>query len=183
MQYVKDASGNRTNTLALEGGDLDAPVRISNVAAGVEDNDAVNVNQLKTTAATTLTAANAYTDYRFDSIVDNSRTYTDEKARETLASAYAYTNDKFRQLDGRIDEARSEARQAAAIGLAAASLQFDSRPGKVSASVGGGYWRGTGAFAFGLGYTNMQQNVRMNISTTTAGGKWGVGAGVSFTLN
>ena len=78
---------------------------------------------------------------------------------------------------------RAEARQAAAIGLAAASLRYDDRPGKLSAAIGGGIWRGEGAAAFGLGYTNEDQTMRANVSATTAGGEWGIGAGLSFTFN
>ena len=80
-------------------------------------------------------------------------------------------------------EVRTEARQAAAIGLAAASLRFDDRPGKVSMALGGGYWRGAGALAFGAGYTSKSGRVRANLSGTTAGGNWGVGGGLSMTLN
>ncbi|WP_292476394.1 YadA-like family protein, partial [Mesorhizobium sp.] len=68
-------------------------------------------------------------------------------------------------------------------GLAAASLRYDDRPGKVSVAAGGGYWRGEGAVAFGAGYTSEDGRARANLSGTTAGGHWGVGAGVSFTLN
>jgi len=78
---------------------------------------------------------------------------------------------------------RDEARQAAAIGLAAASLRYDDRPGKLSVAAGGGFWRDSSALAFGAGYTSEDGRIRGNVSGTAAGGHVGVGAGISFTLN
>jgi trimeric autotransporter adhesin len=67
--------------------------------------------------------------------------------------------------------------------LAAASLRYDDRPGKLSVSMGGGYWRNEGALAFGAGYTSENGRVRANLSGATTGGNVGVGAGISLTLN
>ncbi|MBA1145431.1 YadA-like family protein, partial [Mesorhizobium neociceri] len=92
-------------------------------------------------------------------------------------------NSAFEQLNGRIGEVRQDAWRAAAIGMAAASLRYDDRPGKVSASAGGGIWRSQGALAFGIGYTSENGRLRSNAAATTAGGDWGVSAGVSVTLN
>lgn len=160
--------GRKTNNITLQGGDVNAPVVISNVGKGVADNDAVNVSQLKEN----VTYA-----------VKTSNDYTDSVATTTLGEANSYTDQKFGQLNQEFDSIRDEARQAAAIGLAAASLRYDDRPGKVSVAVGGGYWRDAGALAFGTGYTSENGRVRANLSGTTAGGHWGVGAGLSFTLN
>ncbi|WP_292390181.1 YadA-like family protein, partial [Mesorhizobium sp.] len=168
VQYDKNPDGTKSNSLTLVGGDANAPVVIHNVGAGTADTDAVNVQQLNLGLATTL---------------DNSKTYTNQVAATTLQQANAYTDSKLSQLNMDMGEARGEARQAAAIGLAAASLRYDDRPGKVSVAAGGGYWRGEGAVAFGAGYTSEDGRARANLSGTTAGGHWGVGAGVSFTLN
>jgi trimeric autotransporter adhesin len=46
VQYTPDANGNPTNQITLSGANNGQPVRISNVAAGVNNNDAVNVGQL-----------------------------------------------------------------------------------------------------------------------------------------
>lgn len=115
--------------------------------------------------------------------IDTAKNYTDQVAVTTLNQANNYTDYKFGQLNQEIGKVRDEARQAAAIGLAAASLRYDDRPGKASVAVGGGVWRGQGAFALGAGYTSEDGRVRANLSATTAGGEWGAGAGVSFTLN
>ncbi|MCZ4072109.1 YadA-like family protein [Agrobacterium sp. LMR679] len=183
VMYDKNPDGSRANSVTLVGGDPNAPVLISNVAAGVKDTDAANVGQLKEGLSTTLNESKSYTDNRVNYAIETSNAYTDKVAVTTLNQANNYTDYKFGQLNQEIGEVRSEARQAAAIGLAAASLRYDDRPGKASVAVGGGFWRGEGALAFGAGYTSEDGRLRTNLSATTAGGKWGVGAGLSFTLN
>jgi autotransporter adhesin len=183
VMYDKNPDGSRANSVTLIGGDPNAPVLLSNVADGVANNDAVNVGQLKEGLSNTLIDANSYTDNRVSYAIDTANSYTDQVAVTTLNQANNYTDYKFGQLNQEIGEVRNEARQAAAIGLAAASLRYDDRPGKASVAVGGGVWRGQGAFALGAGYTSEDGRVRANLSATTAGGKWGAGAGISFTLN
>lgn len=183
VRYDTNPDGSKKNSITLQGGDPNAPVLISNVAAGVADTDAVNVRQLKTGMSTTLASANTYTDTRTAHAISTANTYTDQRSAQTLSQANNYTDQKFGMLSGAIGEVRSEARQAAAIGLAASSLRYDDRPGKVSAAVGGGVWRDEGAFAMGVGYTSEDQRVRANFSATTSGGQWGAGAGLNLTLN
>jgi len=78
---------------------------------------------------------------------------------------------------------RDEAHKAAAVGLAAAALRYDDRPGKLSAAAGGGTWMGQTGAAMGLGYTSENGRVRLNLAATTDGSHWGGNAGVSFTFN
>ena len=66
------------------------------------------------------------------------------------------------ELSSDIGSVRNEARQAAAIGLAAPSLRYDNTPGKISVAMGGGAWEGQGATAFGAGYTSESGKVRAN---------------------
>ncbi|MGV1879692.1 YadA-like family protein [Rhizobium sp. A22-96] len=164
VTYDLNPDGSKKNSITLQGGDVNAPVVISNVGKGVAPTDAVNVAQLG------------------DSVTEV-KSYTDTAAANTLTAANNYTDQKFGQLNQELGDIRSEARQAAAIGLAAASLRYDDRPGKLSVALGGGVWRGEGAMAFGAGYTSENGRVRANLSGTAAGGHVGVGAGVSFTLN
>lgn len=182
VKYDNDGT-NKFNSITLVGGDPSAPVIVSNVAAGVKTTDAVNVGQLKDGMSTTLNQANNYTDLQVAWGVQESKNYTNQVAGQTLSQANAYTDQKFARLNGEIGNIRKEARQAAAVGLAAASLRYDDRPGKLSTAVGGGAWRGEGAFAFGLGYTSENGLVRTNLSGTSSGGHWGIGAGLSLTLN
>jgi len=137
LRYDSDSSGKTINKVTLNGGNS-GPVTISNVAAGINGTDAVNVNQL---------------------------------------------NSAFSMLNGQIGQARQEAWRSAAIGMAAASLRYDDRPGKISAAAGGGIWRGETAVSFGMGYTSENGRFRTNASATTSGGDWGVAGGLSITLN
>ncbi len=179
VQYDYDDDGNRQNSVTLIGGDPNSPVLIRNVARGTADTDAVNVGQLNDKASETLSLAYSYTDARYQQAIN----YVDQTAAQTLESANRYTDSRFDMLASDISDVRGEARQAAAIGLAAASLRFDNRPGKLSASVGAGLWRDASAFALGIGYTSEDGRLRSNLSATTAGGDWGIGAGLSFTFN
>lgn len=162
--YDLNPDGSKKNSITLQGGDLNAPVVISNVGRGVRDTDAVNVAQLNQSSA-------------------DARSYTDNRANYAIDTANDYTDQKFGQLNREMGGIRSEARAAAAIGLAAASLRYDDRPGKLSVAMGGGFWRSEGALAFGAGYTSEEGRVRANLSGTVADGDVGVGAGLSFTLN
>jgi autotransporter adhesin len=164
VQYDLNPDGSKKNSLTLVGGDVNAPVVISNVGKGVRGTDAVNVSQLNEN----FTQSKSYTDTRVNYAIETANTYTDQK---------------FGQMNRELGNIRSEARQAAAIGLAAASLRYDDRPGKLSVAMGGGYWQDEGALAFGAGYTSEDGRVRANLSGTAAGGNFGVGAGLSFTLN
>jgi autotransporter adhesin len=164
VQYDLNPDGSKRNSITLIGGDVNAPVVISNVGKGVKDTDAVNVSQL----SESFTQAKSYTDNRVNYAIETANDYTDQK---------------FNQLNQEIGDIRSEARTAAAIGLAAGSLRYDDRPGKLSVAMGGGYWRDETALAFGAGYTSENGRVRANLSGTVADGDVGVGAGLSFTLN
>ncbi|EFM62270.1 outer membrane protein [Brucella sp. NF 2653] len=168
VKYDRHPDGTKKNSMTLQGWDSATPVVLANVADGVHKNDAVNMGQLKAGLSTTLGEAKAY---------------TDQTALQTLDQANAYTDKKFGKLNEDIVATRIEARQAAAIGLAAASLRYDDRPGKISAAIGGGFWRGEGAIALGLGHTSEDQRMRSNLSAATSGGNWGMGAGFSYTFN
>lgn len=172
VQYDLDIGGNKTNVVTLLGGDPTAPVLIKNVATGVDDTDAVNVAQLEDGMSTTLILANTYAD-----------TLSYNANEEIINISNQYTDMRVNQLSAEIGGVRDEARQAAAIGLAASSIRYDNTPGKFSVGLGGGFWRGQGAAAFGAGYTSGGGRVRANAAATTAGGAWGGGAGLSFTLN
>ncbi|WP_196793141.1 YadA-like family protein, partial [Bartonella vinsonii] len=50
-------------------------------------------------------------------------------------------------------------------------------------SLGSGIWHNQSAIAFGAGYMSEDGKIRTNVSATSAGGHWGVGAGLRITLN
>ncbi|MET3589662.1 autotransporter adhesin, partial [Bartonella silvatica] len=93
-----------------------------------------------------------------------------------------YTDTKFETLSYAIEDVRKEARQAAAIGLAVSNLRYYDIPGSLSLSFGTGAWRNQSAFAVGAGYTSEDGNIRSNISVTSSGGHWGIGAGITLRL-
>lgn len=156
---IDPTTGSRLNAITLAGGDPNTPVLIRNVAPGIANTDAANVGQVKQALA-------------------DAKTYTDQQIANSLGNVASLS-----QLGQELRQVRREARQAGAIGLAAASLRFDDRPGKISLAAGGGGWMGEGAAAFGLGYTTPDGFARVNATASTADGKWGVGGGLSLTLN
>ncbi|WP_019220757.1 Vomp family autotransporter [Bartonella senegalensis] len=183
VRYDRDANGKKTNKITLKGGNESEPVMIDNVADGrIEkgSKEAVNGGQL-----------HDYTKEQMKIVLDESKHYTDQRVNNIVIDAIddaverskQYTDMKFDALNYSIEGVRKEARQAAAIGLAVANLRYNDTPGKLSVGFGTGLWRSQSAFAFGAGYTSEKGNIRSNVSVTTSGGHWGVGAGFNMTLN
>ncbi len=168
--YDQDEDGNKTNKITLVGGDASAPVVIDNIGDGkVEKHskEAINGGQL-------------YEKMEF--ILDESKKYTDEKIKNAVSEAKEYTDMKFDTLSYNLEGVKQEARQAAAIGLAVSNLRYEDAPGALSIAFSSGVWRSQSAIAFGAGYTSEDGNIRSNVSVTTAGGHWGIGAGISVRL-
>ncbi|WP_035011669.1 Vomp family autotransporter [Bartonella vinsonii] len=181
--YDKDNNGKKTNKITLAGGDASEPVLIDNVADGKIEKgskEAVNGGQLRD-----------YTEQQMKIILDESKHYTDQRVNNIVVDAIDdavnqanhYTNIKFEALNYNIENVRKEARRAAAIGLAVSNLRYNDTPGKLSVAFGSGLWRSQSAFAFGAGYTSEKGNIRSNLSVTSSGGHWGIGAGLNMTLN
>ncbi|UNE54513.1 Vomp family autotransporter [Bartonella machadoae] len=181
--YDRDENGKKTNKVTLIGGNESEPVTIDNVADGrIEkgSKEAINGGQL-----------HDYTQEQMKIILDQSKNYTDQRVNnividaidDAVERANNYTNMKFEALNYSIENVRKEAKQAAAIGLAVSNLRYNDTPGKLSVAFGSGLWRSQSAFAFGAGYTSEKGNIRSNLSVTSSGGHWGVGAGFNMTLN
>ncbi|WP_375620396.1 Vomp family autotransporter [Bartonella sp. TS25HLJMH] len=183
VRYDRDENGKKTNKITLAGGDPSEPVMIDNVADGKIEKgskEAVNGGQL-----------HDYTKEQMKIILDESKQYTDQRVNNIVIDAIddavdrakQYTDMKFDVLNYSIESVKKEARQAAAIGLAVSNLRYNDTPGKLSVGFGSGLWRSQSAFAFGAGYTSENGKYRSNISATTSGGHWGIGAGFNMTLN
>jgi autotransporter adhesin len=171
-------------------GSSGAERRVTNVAAGSSATDAVNVSQLQALASSSIrydTNSSGQTINKITLNSGNGAPVTISNVAAGVAGTDAVNvnqlNNAFASLNGQIGQARQEAWRSAAIGMAAASLRYDDRPGKISGSVGGGVWRGETALSFGMGYTSENGRFRTNAAATTAGGDWGVGGGLSITLN
>ncbi|WP_375638790.1 YadA-like family protein [Bartonella sp. MF74HXZ] len=62
-------------------------------------------------------------------------------------------------------------------------LSYEDTLGKISFSFGKGLWQSQLAFAFGAGYMSESGRIRSNISATSVGDHFGIGAGFRVTLN
>ena len=183
MKYdVDPATGGRGQSMTLAGSDPNQPVLIRNVAAGVQPTDAANLGQVTAQVATAKSQSFAYTDQRVQASYAAGTAYTDARVAPLEKQANAFGS-QLAGLQNAVGQVRQEARRGAAIGLAAASLRFDDRPGKLSMAAGGGVWRGEGAASMGIGYTLPDGSARVNATGVAAGRDFGVGAGASFTLN
>ncbi|ENN91368.1 YadA-like family protein [Bartonella schoenbuchensis] len=184
VTYDKDTDGSKMNSITLVGVKDGDPVLIDNVADGkIEEGSkqAVNGGQV-----------HDYTKEQMDLVLADANKYTDEKIQniknienipnDIMTQANAYTDIKFNTLSSEVEKAQKEARQAAAINLAVSNLRYNNTAGKFSVAFSGGVWRSQSAFAFGAGYTSEDGNIRSNISATTTGGHWGIGAGLSLML-
>lgn len=175
---VDPATGGRGQSLTLAGADPNKPVLIRNVADGIATTEAANFGQVIRAKGESV----AYTDAKSRETLAAAATYTDQRVAP-LQNQMAGFGSQLADLNRQIGDVRTEARRGAAIGLAAAALRFDDRPGKLSVAAGGGVWRGESAASFGLGYTLPDGSARVNATGVTAGRDFGVGAGASFTLN
>ncbi|WP_375607991.1 MULTISPECIES: Vomp family autotransporter, partial [unclassified Bartonella] len=178
VNYDKDAEGKKSNSITLVGGNDSEPVLIDNVGDGkieTGSKEAVNGGQL-----------HDYTEKQMKIVLDDAKKYTDDKVsslvNDSLNESKSYTDMKFETLNYAIEDVRKEARQAAAIGLAVSNLRYYDIPGSLSVSFGSGLWRSQSAFAIGAGYTSEDGNIRSNVSITSAGGHWGIGAGITLRL-
>lgn len=209
VQYVPDANGKPTNTVALTGDGSGSPVTITNVAAGVNDTDAANYGQVKDnvsydrnedgTRGNSITLVGGSTGpVVIHNVADGvaksdaanvgqvelakqqSMDYTDQE----ISSLRDYSNGRFEQLSGEISDTRSEARGGIASAMAAAGLRFDDRPGKGSIAGGVGGFKGATSVAAGVGYTSEDGRWRLNSSVahsfSTNDTAWNAGASWTF---
>ena len=117
----------RDNTVSVGSAGNDR--QITNVAAGTQSTDAVNVEQMDSGMQQATNWANAYTDQRFS------------------------------QLNGQIDEVGNRANAGVAAAMATAGLPQAYEPGRSMAAVAAGSFRGESSIAIG-------------VSTISEGGRW-----------
>ena len=95
VQYTADVNGNPTNQVTLTGANNGQAVRISNVANGVNNNDAVNLGQLKAVSST------------IDQITNNLNSLSGQvasnqtEARRGIATSAAMANLPFSATPGK----------------------------------------------------------------------------------
>lgn len=203
VKYVPDASGNPTNTVRLSGDGTGSPVAITNVAAGVNDTDAVNYSQVKNNIAydtnsdgsrgNSLTlvggASGPVTIHNVAAGILDSDAANVGQVKQARQDAFDYTDAKVANLkdalSGDIGDLRAEARGGIASAMAAAGLRYDDRPGKASVAAALGGFKSSTSIAAGLGYTTEEGDWRLNTavgySFNTKDISWN--AGMSFTFN
>ena len=136
--------------------------QVTNVAAGTQATDAVNVAQLESTATQAVATANAYTDAKFDAWSDSFQAYQTELER------------RFTDQDRRID--RQGAMGAAMLNMAtsAAGIRTQNRVG-----VGVGFQGGESALS--LGYQRaISERATLTIGGAFSGDEKSVGVGAGF---
>lgn len=194
VQYVADEDGNPTNTVALVGDGTGAPVKISNVAAGEADSDAVNYGQVKDRVAYDLnedgSRANSVTltggsegPVAIHNLADGTER-SDAATFGQLSDLRDYTDARFDALSGRVSNVQKEARGGIASAMATAALRFDDRPGKASVAAGMGGFKSASSMAAGVGYTSEDGRWRLNsalgYSFTSEDLSWNAGASWTF---
>lgn len=120
------------------------------------------------------------------SIVSNKNGIASNAARITnVEQSVIGLDNRMQALDRRVDDVQDEARAGIANALAIGSLRFDSTPGKVSIAGGFGGFKGSNAFAAGVGYTSEESVWRANagVARNLVSGDMAWNAGLSFTLN
>lgn len=209
VRYVADVTGKPTNAIALTGDGTGSPVRISNVAVGIQDSDAATYGQVRNqvaydtdgsgartntislsgTAAQPVTISNlaagtkttdAVNLGQLNGVRDQAYRYTDSK----VAELKAYTDNRFEALSGDIRSVQTEARAGIASAMAAAQLRYGTTPGKLSVGASVGGFKDATSVAVGFGFTSADAALVMNgsvgVSTNTGDVAWGVGMSYSF---
>ncbi len=170
--------------------------RITNLGDGVEATDAVNKGQMDAGDAKTLASSKTYTDQREAAVRDDmaagdaetlqsAKEYTDTTATKTLASAKEYTDqalagfrtdidDRFRQMDKRIDKM-------AAMGGAYAGMAMNTSGLAGRNRVGVGVGGQGGEKAMAVGYQRaIGDRASVSIGAAFGGGEKSLMGGAGF---
>lgn len=106
-----ESVADRQNTVSV--GNAGSERQITNVAAGIEGTDAVNVNQLNDKAGEMLNSANNYTDGQITDTKKVLNTNINNAKNEAINTSNSYTDGKITdtksELNANIDNAKNEA--------------------------------------------------------------------------
>ena len=172
----ESVSGSESATISV--GNETYKRQIKNVEKGIDENDAVNVSQLK--------GLKTYTDNQTsgikDAAVTESNAYTDRRistlnfdGSQTLKKANDYTDKRFNQLDKKIDRGLASS--------AALSMLFQPYGvGKFNLTAGVGGHGSETAIAVGSGYRfDENKAIKAGVSSSTSSSsKLTYGASVNF---
>jgi trimeric autotransporter adhesin len=130
---------------------------VSNIAAGVAPNDAVNVQQLSSGLSQAVAQSNTYADVRANQALDQAKAYIDDKVFNSNKTAYRGV--------------------ASAAALAAMPDVQDGK--RVSIGVGVGRFEGISAIALGV-KANVGSNGRLTLGAGVSSGAKTFSAGAGF---
>ena len=213
LQYSNSAGVAAPQTpsddVTLVGSDT-GPVIIHNLAAGVANTDAINVQQLNNAVANIVAGVNPY-GVNYSQTTANTIVFSSPNNGGTAGAAVTLTNvapgalsatstdavngaqlfatnQAVANLSAFAQTVQKQAYAGTAVGLAAAGLRYDDRPGKVSTAAAFGYYHGQTGFAGGVGATSTDGRWRLNAAVSLTPGNGiqpdvGVTGGVSFTWN
>ncbi|MDF1369016.1 YadA-like family protein [Escherichia coli] len=152
--------------------------RITNVAAGVNATDAVNVSQLKSSEASGVrydTKADGSIDYsnitlgggnssttRISNVsagVNNNDAVNYAQLKQSVQETKQYTDQRMVEMDNKLSKTESKLSGGIASAMAMTGLPQAYTPGASMASIGGGTYNGESAFALG-------------VSMVSANGRW-----------
>ncbi len=153
VQYATTPGTGAVDYSRVTLGNGGAPVTLSNVADGVDNNDAVNVQQLNAGLGGAVQQSNAYTD------------------------------GKFQNLRNDVDRYRRDAAGGTATALAVAGLAQAYAPGRGMFSIAGSTYDGQQGFAMGLSTVSASGNWVYKLSgSTNTRGTYGavIGAGYQW---
>ena len=137
--------------------------RITNVAAGVNATDAVNVSQLKSSEAGGVrydTKADGSIDYSNVSAgVNNNDAVNYAQLKQSVQETKQYTDQRMVEMDNKLSKTESKLSGGIASAMAMTGLPQAYTPGASMASIGGGTYNGESAVALG-------------VSMVSANGRW-----------
>ncbi|CAB3774839.1 Autotransporter adhesin SadA [Paraburkholderia humisilvae] len=146
---ANSSDGGRSNVVSV--GAPGAERQVTNVAAGTQATDAVNVQQLNQSVAQGVGQANSYTDQRINDV------------------------------NNRIDSERRDANAGSASAMAMANLPQAVLPGEKVVALAAGNYGGQAAMALGLSVATQKWLVKGSVTTGVSGhGSVGAGAGVGY---
>ncbi|QOW19383.1 YadA-like family protein [Lysobacter ciconiae] len=190
MALGQGSVADEANTVSV--GSAGNQRRVTNVAAGTQASDAVNVGQMQAGNAATLDASRSYTDTTATQTLNASYNYTDTSTTNALNSAKAYTdqrmtvitddfnmlrgevNDRFYEVDKRFDQMGAMSAAMLNMATSAAGVRTQNRVG-VGVGVQGGQT------ALSLGYQRaLSDRATVTFGGAMSGDDTSVGAGVGF---
>ncbi|MFC7632850.1 YadA-like family protein [Paraburkholderia humisilvae] len=146
---ANSSDGGRSNVVSV--GAPGAERQITNVAAGTQATDAVNVQQLNQSVTQGVGQANSYTDQRINDV------------------------------NNRIDSDRRDANAGSASAMAVANLPQPTTPGRSMVSLGGAVYQGQSGQALGLSHvTESDRWVYKGAVSTNTRGAYGVAVSAGY---